>query len=107
MLCTCTRSPPSWDAMLPQKFSAATTRSLPPPAPSELLDPPIVQAVRHATRIAIGSLVSPRIAVDDNGNHPRSSSPEASGEAGGSGEVASRRGAPGRDRAVHRAGALG
>src|SRR5579885_1414465 len=42
MLVTCTLSPPSWLAMLPQKFSAATTWSLAPPPdddPVELDDP--------------------------------------------------------------------
>ncbi len=32
MLCTATFEPPSCEAMLPQKFSAATTRNFPPSA---------------------------------------------------------------------------
>ena len=41
MLLTATLSPPSWLAMLPQKFSAAMTWSLPAPVPAvDVLDPP-------------------------------------------------------------------
>ena len=41
MLLTCTWSPPSCAAMLPQKFSAAETGSLPLDGPvEELADPP-------------------------------------------------------------------
>src|SRR4051812_39143257 len=46
MLLTVTRSPPSWAAMLPQKFSAATTCSRPRVAaddPSE--HPPLTRAI--------------------------------------------------------------
>jgi len=50
MLLTATLLPPSWLAMLPQKFSAATTLSLapPPPVPAVALDPLLSQPASPA-----------------------------------------------------------
>ena len=51
MLLTATLLPPSWLAMLPQKFSAATTRSRPPfpvPVPTVALEPLLSQPASPA-----------------------------------------------------------
>src|SRR5260221_10916589 len=40
MLVTCTWLPPTWAAILPQKFSAATTLIVPPPDAAGVLEPP-------------------------------------------------------------------
>src|SRR5258708_33634583 len=57
MLVTCTRSPPSCSARLPQKSSAATTFSL-PPEPAELEPDP--QPARSATTRATGARAKAR-----------------------------------------------
>src|SRR5438105_1315532 len=58
MLVTSTRSPPSWAAMLPQTFSAATTFGLPPPD-----DPPAPET--QAPRLTASRTLSPARANRD------------------------------------------
>src|SRR5437764_793864 len=69
-LVTCTRSPPSCWAMLPQKFSAATTCSLPEGSPADELLHPDPTGIGHldaidpralglGLAIAIGGLIVP------------------------------------------------
>lgn len=60
MLVTVTRSPPSWVAMLPQKFSAATTEILPPcpgSTPEGLPHPPREAAITTGTAASPINLV--------------------------------------------------
>src|SRR5438105_1945184 len=59
MLVTCTRLPPSWPVMLPQKFSAATTSTLDAELPAVPVPPPPQAAA--ATSSAAATSIFPNI----------------------------------------------
>src|SRR3989442_8994745 len=90
MLNTVTRSPPSWAAMLPQTFSAATTLGRPP----DRALPTLVQAARGTTSAQIAMAIACRAADDMPSSSFRGRSWDRSADDNGSGSHRQ----PGADR---------